>query len=268
MFGLGLRPAHYQEILASQPDVDWFECITEDFIDGDKASAEWLDKIRAQHPISFHGVSLSIGSMDPLNQKYLSRLKKLIDRTQPLWVSDHFCWTGVNKINLHDLMPLPYTIEAVDHLVSRIRQVQDFLGCQILLENVSSYLTFSESDMTEWAFISEVVQQADCFILLDINNIYVNAFNQGFSTDAYLKGIPVDRVKQFHLSGHKHCKTHIIDTHDDAVVPKVWDLYQHAVKRFGSVPVIIERDGNIPPLLELLSELAMARKLSEQILCP
>lgn len=262
LFGLGLRPAHYEAIVETRPNIDFFECVTEDYIHLTGTDFLWLEKIRAFYPVSLHGVSLSIGSTDPLNKNYLRALKKLIDHVNPILVSDHFCWTGVNKINMHDLLPLPYTMEAVDHLVSRIHTVQEFLGRQIMLENVSSYATFTDSEMSEWEFISEVVKRADCFILLDINNIYVNAFNHGFCAEKYLQGVPRDRVKQFHLAGHKHCQTHIIDTHDDAIVSDVWDLYVKAVMHFGDVPLIIERDANVPPLCELMEELERARVMA------
>lgn len=262
LYGLGLRPLHYEAILATKPAVDWFECLTEDFIDQRGDDFFWLEKIRAHYPVSLHGVALSIGSCDPLNNDYLSALKKLMDRVQPIFVSDHFCWTGVNKINTHDLLPLPFTREAVNHLVPRIKHVQDFLGRQIMLENVSSYCQFEQSEMTEWEFIADVAKQADCFILLDINNIYVNAFNHHFSAEKYLQGIPVDRVKQFHLAGHKHCQTHIIDTHDCAIISDVWSLYVKAVNHFGDIPVIIERDSNIPPLKEMIMELDHCRSCS------
>ena len=264
-FGLGLRPAHYETIMSDKPAVDFFECLTEDFIDQAGEDFLWLEKIRAHYPVSLHGVSLSIGSVDPINHTYLHALKQLIDVIKPIAVSDHFCWTGVNGINLHDLLPLPYTHEAIDHLVSRVQTVQDFLGRQIMLENVSSYAAFSVSEMTEWEFISEVSKRADCFILLDINNIYVNAFNHGFSAEKYLHGVPIDRVKQFHLAGHKDCQTHIIDTHDAEIIDDVWNLYAKAIRRFKNVPVIIERDSNIPPLPELMGELNRAREVSETL---
>lgn len=258
-YGLGLRPAHYDEIINAKPAIDWFECLTEDFIDLHGPDFLALEKIRAHYPISLHGVGLSIGSSDPLNNKYLSDLKKLIEFVNPIFVSDHFCWTGIDKINTHDLLPLPYTDEAIDHVVSRIIKVQDFLGRQMMFENVSSYVDFSHSSICEWEFIAEIVKRADCFILLDINNIYVNAFNHGFSPDDYLRGIPVERVKQFHLSGHKNCGTHIIDTHDDQITNAVWSLYQKAVVQFPDTPLIIERDANIPSLAELVTELNVAK---------
>lgn len=258
-FGVGLRPLHYEDIINTKPKVDFFECLTEDFIHQKGNDFFWLEKIRTHYPVSLHGVSLSIGSVDPLNKHYLNALKKLIDYLDPIAVSDHFCWTGVDNVNTHDLLPMPFTMEAVNHLVSRINQVQDFLGRQIMLENVSSYAAFSDSEMTEWEFISEVSKRADCFILLDINNIYVNAFNHDFSSDNYLQGIAIDRVKQFHLAGHKHCQTHIIDTHDDAIVKEVWDFCAKAVARFPNTPLIIERDSNIPALNVLLDELDLAK---------
>lgn len=262
MFGLGLRPQHYHDILTTKPTIDFFEAMTEDYFDHPD-SLSYLDRIRADYPIALHGVAMSIGNTDPLNTAYLSQLKKLIDHIQPICVSDHICWTGVNQIHLHDLLPLPFTVEAVNHVVSRIRQVQDFLQRQILFENISSYTTFPESEMTEWEFMSEIAQRADCFILLDINNIFVNAFNHGFSAEHYLSGVPIDRVKQFHLAGHKHCQTHIIDTHDANIVDDVWNLYANAVKRFSNVSVVIERDSNIPSLSELMQELNDAKKISD-----
>lgn len=264
-FGIGLRPDHYQVIADTQPDIDWFEIISEDFMVDGGGPLYYLDRIREHYPIAMHGVSLSIGGCDPLNQDYLFNLKKLNDRVKPLWISDHLCWTGIDSINTHDLLPLPYSEEAINHVVKRIKQVQAYLGCQILLENVSSYVTFKEASLTEWDFLSAVATQADCFILLDINNIYVNAFNHGFSADEYLHSIPLDRVKQFHLAGHKNCQTHIIDTHDDAIIDPVWQLYAKAVQRFGDVATLIERDGNIPPLRELMREAQQAKSIYQQI---
>jgi uncharacterized protein (UPF0276 family) len=260
--GLGLRPAHYEAILATKPPVDFFECLSEDYIELSGYDFDWLEKIRANYPVSLHGVSLSVGSADPLNLTYLNALKALISRVNPLFVSDHFCWTGVDGVNTHDLLPLPYTQEAVRHLVQRIQVVQDFLGRQIMLENVSSYAGFTNNEMTEWEFISEVVNQADCHLLLDVNNVYVNAFNHGFSAIDFLRGVPSGRVKQFHMAGHKHCQTHIIDTHDAPVTSAVWDLYAIATQYFPNTPVVIERDSNIPPLEELLSELDRCRNRS------
>ena len=265
-FGLGLRTDHYQTVLAEKPPVDWFEALSENYmVDGGKP-LYYLDRIREDYPVVLHGVSLSIGSTDPLNRSYLARLRQLVDRVEPRWVSDHLCWTGIAGTNLHDLMPLPYTAEAVEHVASRVRQVQDHLGRQILLENVSSYLTYSESAMQEWDFLSAVAESADCLILLDINNIYVSSFNHGFEAMDYLRGIPVSRVWQFHLAGHTNTGRYIIDTHDHPVIDPVWDLYAQALRRFGYVSTMIERDDNIPPLPELLTELDRARRIAVPII--
>jgi uncharacterized protein (UPF0276 family) len=258
-FGLGLRPTHYDTILAEKPDIDFFEAITEDYIDLCGEDFRYLEKIREYYPVSLHGVALSMGGCDPINRDYLRDLKKLIALVEPITVSDHFCWTGVDGINMHDLLPLPFTQEAISHLVSRIQFVQEYLQRPIMLENVSTYIAFDFSEMTEWAFISEICKQSGCAILLDINNIYVNAFNHHFSAQAYLQNIPAHYVKQFHLAGHKHCQTHIIDTHDAAVCDDVWDLYRVATQLFPNTPLVIERDADIPSLDDLLMELGRAR---------
>lgn len=263
-FGLGLRRQHYETILAERPAIDWFEILTENYLVPGGKPLHYLDRIRALYPMVMHGVSLSIGSSDPLDRAYLAEVRTLIERIQPAWLSDHLCWTGVGGVNLHDLLPLPYTEEALRHVVARVRQVQDFLGRQILLENVSSYLTYQISAMSEWEFLAAVATEADCLILLDINNIYVSAFNHGFDPLAYLEGIPVDRVRQFHLAGHLNLGTHIVDTHDHPVIDAVWSLYEEAVRRFGAIPTMIERDANIPELSELLAELEVARRHAAQ----
>jgi uncharacterized protein (UPF0276 family) len=246
--------------------VDWFEVLSENyFVPGGKP-LHYLERIRANYPVVMHGVSLSIGGSDPLNLDYLKQLKALADRIEPKWVSDHLCWTGVGGLNLHDLMPLPYTEEAVKHVVSRVNQVQDFLGRRILLENVSSYVTYKQSQLTEWEFLTHIAEQADCLILLDINNIYVSSFNHGFEPQDYLNGIPIERVQQFHLAGHQNCGNYIVDTHDHPIINPVWALYEKALKRFGPVSTMIERDDNIPPLKELLAELNHARAIAGLIL--
>ena len=265
-FGLGLRIPHYDEILATRPQVDWFEVLSENYLVPGGKPLYYLERIRANYPVVMHGVSLSIGGTDPLNRDYLKQLKALADRIEPRWISDHLCWTGVGGLNLHDLMPLPYTEEAVQHVVSRVKQVQDFLGRRILLENVSSYVTYKQSQLTEWEFLAHIAEQADCLILLDINNIYVSSFNHGFDPAEYLNGIPIERVRQFHLAGHQNCGNYIVDTHDHPIINPVWALYETAVKRFGSVSTMIERDDNIPPLKELLAELNHARIIAGPIL--
>jgi len=264
-FGLGLRTDHYATILDTAPKIDWFEIISENFLIPGGKPLYFLDKIRERYPLVMHGVSLSIGSTDPLNKDYLQQLKKLTNRVHPVWISDHMCWTGIQGLNMHDLLPLPYTEETIHHLIPRIQEVQDFLGQQILLENVSSYVTFKDSTFTEWDFLSIVAKEADCKILLDINNIYVSAFNHGFNPLDYLQGIAVDRVQQFHLAGHSHLGTHIIDTHDAPIVDPVFELYEAALKRFGNVATLIERDDNIPPLSELIQELAHVKKIYHRV---
>jgi hypothetical protein len=265
-FGLGLRTEHYQAILADKPAIDWLEIISENYmVDGGKP-LHYLDRFRALYPMVMHGVSLSIGSMDPLDKDYLGRLKALAARVEPKWISDHLCWTGVAGKNLHDLMPLPYTEEAVAHVAARVRQVQDHLGRQILLENVSSYVTYTQSAMTEWEFLSAVAEAADCFILLDVNNIYVSSHNHDFDPREYLRGVPSGRVRQFHLAGHTHNGNIIVDTHDHPIIGGVWDLYAEALRVFGPVSTMIERDADIPPLAELMAELEQARRIAAPIL--
>jgi uncharacterized protein (UPF0276 family) len=264
-FGLGLRPTYYQSILDTDPDVDWFEIVSENYmVDGGKP-LYYLDRFRERYPLVMHGVSLSVGGTDPLDTDYLRALKGLAARVQPAWISDHLCWTGHGGHNLHDLMPLPYTEEAIRHVAGRVRQVQDYLGRRILLENVSSYVTYRQSQMSEWEFLTAVAEEADCLILLDINNIYVSAANHGFEPREYLYGVPVERVRQFHLAGHTDEGDILIDTHDHPVVTPVWDLYAEALARFGPVATMIERDDRLPPLDELLAELEQARAVASRI---
>jgi uncharacterized protein (UPF0276 family) len=265
-FGLGLRTDHYSTILDTHPPIDWFEILSENYMIPGGKPLYFLDEIREHYPMVMHGVSLSIGSTDPLNWDYLKQLKDLATRVQPAWISDHLCWTGINRQNMHDLLPLPYTTEAIQHIVTRVKTIQDFLGQQILLENVSSYITFKNSELSEWDFLSTIAIEADCKILLDINNIYVSSFNHGFDPLKYLAGIPRNRVQQFHLAGHTNNTDHIIDTHDAPIVDPVWQLYAAAVKRFGQVATMIERDDNIPPLNELLTELDHAKTIMDQVL--
>jgi uncharacterized protein (UPF0276 family) len=265
-FGLGLRVDHYQDLLDGERKVDWLEILSENYMIPGGRPLHFLERFRERYPLVMHGVSLSIGSGDPLNRDYLKRLKQLANNVQPAWISDHLCWTGVDGKNLHDLMPLPYTEEAISQVVERVGEVQDFLGRRILLENVSSYVSFASAQMHEWEFLNTIAERADCLILLDINNIYVSSHNHGFDPLEYLAGIAVDRVQQFHLAGHDNQGALIIDTHDAPVIDDVWDLYRHAVRRFGSVSTMIERDDKIPPLTELLAELQHAREIAEPIL--
>ena len=264
-FGLGLRPQHYQDVLEGSPAVDWFEVISENYMIPGGQPLRILDQVRERYPIVMHGVSLSIASTAPLDMEYLSALKNLAQRVNPKWISDHLCWTGVHGVNLHDLLPIPYTQEALDHVVDRVSQVQDILGRRLTLENVSSYVTFGQSEMSEWEFVSEVAKRADCWLLFDVNNVYVSAFNHGFSTDDFLHGVPGDRVVQFHVAGHSHEEGHIVDTHDHPVCEEVWDFYREAVSRFGPVSTMIERDDNIPPLAELVAELDVARQIARDV---
>ncbi|MEM8576004.1 MAG: DUF692 domain-containing protein [Pseudomonadota bacterium] len=264
-FGLGLRPEHYDEILSGNPNVDWFEVISENYMIPGGKPLRVLDEIRERYPIVMHGVSLSIASTAPLDLDYLTELKRLADRVNPKWISDHLCWTGVHGVNLHDLLPIPYTKEALDHVVDRVARVQDFLGRRLTLENVSSYVTFAESEMSEWEFVSELATRADCWLLFDVNNVYVSAHNHGFSTRDFLHGVPRDRIVQFHLAGHSHEGDHIVDTHDHPVCDEVWDFYRETVSHFGPVSTMIERDDNIPPLAEVIAELDTARKIAQDV---
>lgn len=265
-FGLGLRTDHYQYILDNKPAVDWFEILSENYmVPGGKPLAN-LDKIRADYPMVMHGVSLSIGSTDPLDKKYLNNLKQLAQRVEPHWISDHLCWTSVDGTNSHDLLPLPYNEATIKHVADRIAQVQDFLGRQILMENLSSYVTYNDSEMSEWEFLNEIVKRADCLVLLDINNIFVSAHNHHFDPIDYIKGIDVDRVMQFHLAGHSYSGEMIIDTHDHDVCDPVWALYAEALKHYGAVSTMIERDDNIPAFTALRKELSVAEKIAMQTL--
>jgi uncharacterized protein (UPF0276 family) len=261
-FGLGLRPVHYEAVLGEPYAIDWLEIITENYLVPGGKPLHYLERIRDRFPVVMHGVSLSIGSTDPLDREYLAAVKQLARRIEPAWISDHLCWTGVEGRNMHDLLPLPYTEEALATVAARVGEVQDALGRQLLLENVSSYLTYRDSDMSEWEFLSEVARRADCAILLDINNIYVSSVNHGFDPSRYLRAVPKERVRQFHLAGHSDMGGHLIDTHDHPIAAPVWALYREAVAHFGGVPTMIERDDNIPPLNELVAELAVARAVA------
>ncbi len=259
-FGVGLRRPHYAEILEARPQMDWFEAISENFMVAGGRPLEVIDGVRANYPVVMHGVSLSIGSTDPLNQAYLRDLLALARWIKPAWISDHLCWTGVGGRNLHDLLPLPHTEEAVQHTARRIREVQDFLGRRILIENVSSYMTYAHSRLTEWEFLTAVAEEADCAILLDLNNIFVNAFNHRFDAHRYIDAMPVDRIVQFHLAGHADHGTYLLDTHDHPVRSEVWELYEYAVRRLGAVSTLIEWDDHIPEFAVLAAVATEARE--------
>ncbi len=261
-FGLGLRTDHFQDVLDTRPNLDFLEVVSENFMVGGGKPKHYLHAIREHYAMAMHGVSLSIGSTDPLNYDYLRQLKVLANDLQPMWISDHLCWTGASQTNSHDLLPMPYSEVALQHIADRVSEVQDFLGRQILLENVSSYVTFKASEMSEWDFVNEIARRADCHILLDINNIYVSARNHGFCASSYLNNIDADRVRQFHLAGHTDYGDYVIDTHDHEIADPVWALYTDALTRFGPIATMIERDDNIPPLPELLAELDIARTLA------
>ena len=246
--------------------MDWFEVTTENFMVEGGRPLNVLEGVRANYPIVMHGVSLSIGSTDPLNRSYLRDLAALVRRFEPAWISDHLCWTGVRGRNLHDLLPLPHTEEAVKHCAQRLRQVQEFLGRRILIENISSYMQYRASRIGEAEFVAAVAEEADCGILLDINNVYVNAFNHHFNSKDYLDALPVERIAQFHLAGHRDCGTHLLDTHDHPVSDAVWELYDYAVYRFGPLPTLIEWDDRIPSFSELAAVAAQARERAYSVL--
>jgi uncharacterized protein (UPF0276 family) len=263
-FGLGLRAPHYPHIFEHQPEVDWFEIISENFMDTDGRPKRNLARIKEHYPIVMHGVALSIGTVDPLNSDYLQKLKALARWVNPVWISDHLCWTGVAHSNTHDLLPVPYTEEALKHVVARIRQVQDYLERPIALENPSTYLEFKSSHMPEAEFIACMVEKSGCNLLLDINNVYVTCYNHRLDPRAYIDMLPLDRVAQIHLSGHSNYGTHIIDTHDDHVVDEVWALYGYVVKKVGRVlNTMIEWDDKIPGFPVLFAELEKARRVAK-----
>jgi uncharacterized protein (UPF0276 family) len=266
--GLGLRAAHYNDVLGGNSKVEWFEALTENYINSGGRSIAALEQIRQDHQVALHGVSLSIASSDKLDKDYLTHLKNLIDIIDPAIVSDHCCWTSLNGKNLHDLMPVPYTREAVDHIVTRVKQVQDFLGRRILLENVSSYIDFNYSEMTEWQFLNAIATGSDCGLLLDVNNIYVNSVNHGFKATDFIQGIPMERVGQIHLAGHTRRENSdgtflLIDTHDAPVCNEVWSLYSETLRLAGSISTMVEWDADIPEYEQLEAEVLKAKTFQE-----
>ncbi len=266
--GLGLRTQHYSSVAQSSPFIKWFEVLSENYMgingSGGGRPLKVLESVRKNYEVVLHGVSLSIGSTDELNFDYLNKLKKLSQDIQPRWISDHLCWTGVNSENLHDLLPLPATQETLEHLTTRIQRVQDFLGRRILLENVSSYITFKHSEMTEWEFLGEVSEGADCGLLLDVNNIYVNSVNHEFDPHTYLKSLPKNRIGQIHLAGHSRQGELLVDTHDGPVCDEVWDLLRLSAKLFGPVSTMVEWDAKIPDYRQLEAEALKAVQIIKE----
>lgn len=266
--GVGLRIQHFERVLAAPTRVDWFEIISENFMVKGGRPLDILTRVRRDYPVVMHGVSLSIGSTDPLNDSYLRDLATLIDRLEPAWVSDHLCWTGIGGHNTHDLLPMPYTEEALEHVISRVQQVQDRLGRQIALENPSSYVAFAASDIDEWDFLAAIAERADCGLLLDVNNVYVSSQNHGFDPQVYIDAVPRDRVWQIHLAGHSDHGTHLLDTHDHPVPEPVWELYRRAARRLGVISTLVEWDDKIPEWEGLEAESLKARAISVELLGP
>ena len=267
--GIGLRAEHYREVTSGTTEVEWFEVHSENYFGQGGAPHYYLSKARENHPISFHGVGLSLGSTDPLNVTHLSRLKELVDIYQPFLVSEHLSWSSVGGVFLHDLLPLPMNEETIQHLVERISKVQDFLGHQILVENASTYLEFEHSHIPEWEFIGEIAKRADCKVLCDVNNIFVNACNHSFDGIDFIDNLPADVVAEIHLAGHtvKAVDDSVIriDTHNQRVCDEVWELYRLASKKFTQAPTLIEWDKDLPPFQTLLEEANIARTIRSQI---
>ena len=264
--GIGLRSQHFAHIATEKPLVPWFEILSDNYLLEGTVQREFVQQIRPDYPITFHGIGLSIGSVDPINKGYLKRLITLKNELEPAWISDHLCWTSAHGYTTHDLIPLPYTEQVVDHIVERILQVQDSLGERIVIENVSSYLQFKDTEMTEWEFINLVLEKSDCHLLLDVNNIYVSAQNHGFNAEDYLLAMPAHRVKEIHLAGYEDKQTHLLDTHSRPVTPPVWDLFEKAVQHVGDVPVLIEWDNDIPAFPRLIQEAQTATRLQQNVL--
>ncbi|HEV2859866.1 MAG TPA: DUF692 domain-containing protein [Pyrinomonadaceae bacterium] len=256
--GLGLRSKHFNHILEHNPPVDWFEVISENFMDSGGRPRQVLRRIAERYPLVMHGVSLSIGSTDPLDTEYLRKLKNLADEIQPLWISDHLCWTGVGGLNTHDLLPVPLTEETLAHVCRRVRQVQDFLGRPFVFENPSTYLTFKHSTIDEWDFLRHMTEETGCLLLLDVNNVYVSAFNNDFDPEHYIRQLPHDRVVQMHLAGHQNCGDYIIDTHDRRVTEDVWELFALAWRLTGGAATLLEWDANLPDFDDYRAELLKA----------
>jgi uncharacterized protein (UPF0276 family) len=259
-FGVGLRSAHFDHLLSHWPAVDWFEIVSENFMDSGGRPRMVLDEIVARYPVVAHGVSMSIGSADPLDGDYLARLKRFVGEIEPVWVSDHVCWTGVAGLNTHELVPIPFTEQSLAHVVERVRIVQDVLERPLVLENPSSYVTYVASTMTEWEFLSRMAEEADCGLLLDVANVRVSSVNHDFDALEYLRGLPHERVVQMHLAGHDDLGTYIVDTHDRGVCDEVWELYRVACELTGGVSTLIEWDDRLPAFAEVHAEVLKARR--------
>ena len=259
--GIGLRSQHYQEIITHQPGVNWFEALTENYFGEGGLPLYHLEQVRMNYPITLHGVGMSLGSSDPVNRDYLTRLKRLDRCFEPVYISDHLAWVSVSGCYLHDLMPLPYTEEALNNVAANTIRAQDYLGRKLLIENPASYLSFNHSEMTEWEFINELVKKTDCNLLIDVNNIYVSSVNHGFEAIRYIEAIPADRVKEIHLAGYEAHANYLFDTHGYPVHSPVWELYKMAIKHFGPVPTLIEWDTNIPEFNVLVKEADKADRI-------
>jgi uncharacterized protein (UPF0276 family) len=260
--GVGLRDPHFAHLMRADPSawgVDWFEILSENFLDHRGYAAHVLERVAAHRPVVMHGVSLSIGSSDPLDTAYLDKLAELAARVEPVWISDHLCWTGIAGTNSHDLLPMPLTEASLAHVTTRVGEVQDRLGRPLILENPSSYLQFAGAQMPEWEYLGRLAEDSGCGLLLDVNNVYVSAFNHGFDAAAYIAALPAERIVQVHLAGPRDCGTHLLDTHDSPVLEPVWALYGQAQRRTGGVSTLLEWDSSIPPYEELLAELGKAR---------
>jgi uncharacterized protein (UPF0276 family) len=266
--GIGLRTTHFGHILSQKPEIDWFEVISENFLNTQGRPLYVLDQVTERYPIALHGVSLGIGNTDPLNREYLARLGALARRTRAHWVSDHLCWTGIGGRNTHDLLPMPYSEESLAHTVDRVKQVSDILERPLVIENPSSYVQFAQSTMTEWEFLARLAEEADCGLLLDVNNVYVSSFNHGFDPNDYVDGIPADRVVQYHVAGHTNKGTHIIDTHSDHAIDAVWALYRRAWQRTGATATLYEWDEDIPEFDVVHREALKARDHRQPLSSP
>lgn len=262
-FGVGLRAQHFSHVLSTSPACDWFEIISENFMDSQGRPRSVLRAVAERYPVVMHGVSMSIGSTDPLDREYLAKLGRLADDIGARWVSDHICWTGVAGRNSHDLLPLPYTEASLRHVVDRVRVVQDILGRRLVLENPSSYVAFTQSSMPESEFVARIADEADCELLLDVNNVFVTCFNHDLDPTEYLRALPHHRVRQFHLAGHTDCGTHRIDTHDGPVIDEVWALFEEAWELTGGAATMVEWDAEIPSFERLHEEVSRARRLVE-----